>query len=322
MSLWRPVLLSLLLLAVSACEKPDPFKVRLAVSRTPLSAPVLVADHLGFFRDAGLAVEISDVIGGHRSFAKVMDGEADMGTSSDTVIMFNAFKRDDFVNLATFVQSDNDIKILTRAAAGIRDVADLKGRRVAVTKGSASEYFFHTFLLFEGIDPAAVETLDMQPEALVEALASGRVDAISVWEPFAFQAVRRLQASVELLDTKGLYAITFNLVAGRGFADTHPAVAEGILHGLCRAVIYMAKHPAAAQAIVRRRLALNEDFIEWIWPDYLFRLSLSPSLLSTLESEARWAVAHGLVAGEQLPDFRRFSDPSALSRMEAGGCGL
>jgi ABC-type nitrate/sulfonate/bicarbonate transport system substrate-binding protein len=310
------------LLWLSGCSAPsEPMeKVRIAVSRTPLSAPLLVAQELGYFADNRLDVEWQEVIGGHLSFNRVMEDAADIGTSSDTVLMFNAFKRQDFVNLSSFVQSNNDVKIVVRADLAMTTAADLLGRRVAVVPGSASEYFFHTFLLFSGIDSSAVETLAMKPEDMSAALRDGRVDGISIWEPYAYKTVLDLGSVAHVIDTKGLYSITFNLVAKRDYAQTHGALVTRFLNAICRAARYINDYPAEAQRIVRQRLDLSQRFIDWIWPDYLFRLSRNHALVSTLENEARWAIDKGLANTRELPDFRAISHSAPLSDSLHAAC--
>ena len=109
------IVLGVLEVAVSAYEnstdkvvnKPT---VNIAVSKTPLSGPIYIADSLGFFEESCVDVEITDVIGGKNSFDLVITGEADFGTSSGSVIVFEGMFRNDFVSLASFAQSDNDVK--------------------------------------------------------------------------------------------------------------------------------------------------------------------------------------------------------------------
>ncbi|MCW8883797.1 MAG: NrtA/SsuA/CpmA family ABC transporter substrate-binding protein, partial [Motiliproteus sp.] len=285
----------------SMIPQPEPpLSVRIAVSRTPLSSPFFIAEHQGYFAKAGLNVELEDVIGGHRSFQAMIDGNADLATSSDSVIMFNSFKRNDFSVLTTFVQSDNDIKFIGRRQSGNLSALDLKGRNIAVIKGSASEFFSHTYLMIEGIDRDEVNTVHIPPDKMMAALEQQQVAAISIWEPYAFKALESLQTDALIYQTEGLYNLTFNLLARKSYVSQHPEQVRRVITALQQAIRYLDEHPQESKQIIKAKLSLDDAFIDWIWPDYLFKLSLNQSLISTLESEARWAIESGAVDAQTV----------------------
>jgi len=290
--------------------------VRVAVSRTPLSTPIYIADALGFFDDVGLKVELVEVIGGGRSFERVMSGQAEFGASSDSVIVFKGLIRNDFVNLATFVQSDNDVKIIAAEDNGIRDAADLRGKKVAVTKGSASEYFLTLWLGVSGVDASQVQMINSNPEDMGKALENGEVDAIVPWEPYGYEVVRQFAGKAKVFQTKGLYPLTFNLIARKDYAQNNSEVSRRFLKALDMAIEHISLAPHEAQQTMRKRLRLDQDFIRWVWTDYLFKLSLGRSLLLTLESQARWALQSGQFAGMPSPDFSTMIDVRPLSAVK------
>ena len=67
-----------------AQDKPELSKVRLAVGGKPalFYLPLTVVERLGYFRDAGLEVEISDFPGGARALQALIGGSADVVTGS------------------------------------------------------------------------------------------------------------------------------------------------------------------------------------------------------------------------------------------------
>ncbi len=79
------VVLALLAAALPATtqEKPELSKVRLAVGGKPavFYLPLTVVERLGYFRDAGLEVEISDFPGGARALQALIGGSAIRKTS-------------------------------------------------------------------------------------------------------------------------------------------------------------------------------------------------------------------------------------------------
>src|SRR5688572_22402638 len=76
--------LALALPASAQAQKPETTKVRLAVGgKTSLYyLPLTVTERLGYFKEAGLDVEISDFQGGAKSLQALIGGSADVVTGS------------------------------------------------------------------------------------------------------------------------------------------------------------------------------------------------------------------------------------------------
>jgi len=313
-SIW--VITLLILVAVFWVMKNSLFKetsnISIAVSRTPLSAPIYIADSLGYFSSAGLNVELIEKNGGNLCFQLMMDGTTDFATSSDSVIMFNGFKQNDFENLATFVQSGHDVKVLTKSSKGILSAKDLKGKRVAIIKGSASEYFLDMFLAIDGVKFSSVVLVDLPANEMPSALKRNEVDAIVVWEPFAYNATKQLGEEAVLLSSSNLYELTFNLLAKQQTTASNPKTTVKLITALKQAVEYINANEANAQQLIKDRLGLDQSFINWIWGDYLYDISLSRSLILSLENEARWAVNRGLTDKQIIPDYRKLMNSEPL----------
>lgn len=299
--------------------KKVPVALNIAVSRSPLSAPLYVADELGFFNPQCIDVNLQEVIGGKMSFEAVVNEQADFGTSSESVIVFNSFQRRDFVNLATFVQSDNDIKIITREGGGIFKGADFRGKKVGLIKGSASEYFFSTFLALEGVSLEELNIVALSPDQLPEALKSAAVDAVVPWEPYGYITVKALGGKANVIPSKNLYTLSFNLITRKEYLAAHPIAARCVLEGLQKAIDFIAYEPEKFRQILQDRLGLDNEFSSWIWQDYLFKLSLSRSLKRTLESQARWAMDNNLVEAGEIPNFNHFLNTHTLEEMNIEG---
>ena len=82
---------------------------------------------------------------------------------------------------------------------------------------------------------------------------------------------------------------------------------------------FIVARPREAKEILKRRLALDEGFVAWVWKDLDYRLGLEQSLITTLEAEARWALREGHVAaGQAIPNYLRFVEPAPLRRAAPG----
>ena len=287
------------------------YPLMIAVSKTPLSTPFYVAKAIGAFDETCVSVEFDEVVGGQRAFAKVMNGEVDFGTSSDSVIAFQSLASKAFVTHAMFVQSDNDVKLITRASAKINSTLDLKGKDVGVTHGTASEYFLSTLLALDGLTTDDVELYHYKPEQLVNGFINKDIDAFLPWEPFGFQSAQLLNGQIKIHNTKGLSTLSFNLISVTA-DNLLVEKAKCVIQGLSIAMDYIASHPRESKQIVMDELKLTAEFIDWVWSDYIFKLGLNQSLMLSVESQAIWAVATQMTQFKEVPNIEHFIDSRAM----------
>lgn len=290
-------------------------RVTVAMSVTPLSAPIIIAKNKGYFAKNGLDVTTKDYIGGVRSITAVFEGKADIATASEAVVMFNSFKRSDFAIVCTFVASDNDVKIITRKDSGIRTVRDLAGRRVGTVTGASSQFFLDETLLLAGVDNSRVDVVHFNPEDSPSSLARRDVDASVIWEPLAYLTKRKLgDQAVEVPHDK-TYRETFNAVILQNYAARNPDILERFVRALVQATEFIQAHPKQSQRIVAARINSDIEFIAAVWGDFEFGISLHQWLLTTLEKEARWAIGRRLVPARDIPNYLDFLHLEVLNRV-------
>lgn len=283
-------------------------KIKIGVSLTPLSSPFLVAEQLGFFKHFNLNVSIHPCSSGAACTDLMLQRSVDYATASESVVMFQSFQRDDLSLLVSFVESDNDLKLLTLVPARINSVSALEGRKVGIIKGTASEFYFDSVLISSNLKHMPVEKVYLQPHEMVPALLSYRVDAISAWEPMGFEADLLSVADVENLGVKGIYQLSFNLISRSPYLEFVGDEPTRLLQALDKAIEWINSNPEEAIEMIATRLDLPPSQVKWTWQDYLFRLSLGNSLLSNLQLQSRWAIETGLVESSP-PDFRELFYP-------------
>ncbi len=121
--------------------------------------------------------------------------------------------------------------ILVPKDSPIRSVADLKGRKVALNKGSNVHY-----LLVRALERAGLAYTDIQPVFLAPADARaaferGAVDAWVIWDPF--QAAAEVATSARTLATgAGLVSNHQFYLADRTFTESHGAALDAVLAGI------------------------------------------------------------------------------------------
>ncbi len=307
-------------MAASGASAAD--SLRIAVSRTPLSLPLFVAQEKGYFAAEGLDVQVDECLGGQRCLKSVLEGRADLATVGDLPIALNSFDRTDYSVIATFVNSNDDLKLIARQGGGSAEPLALAGKRIGVVIGSSAQYFLDLHLLNVGVDPRGLQIINFAPEETVDALVSGKVDAIAVWEPYGFLALKAMGTKARVLPVSSGYIPTFNLVAHRQWVGTRDASLVRVLRALQRSEQFIQQQPEAAKAILRKRLQLEQAFVDWVWPSFAYRLALDQALLTTMESQARWALREGHIKGKNHPNFLTLVHTAPLRAVKPTAVGL
>lgn len=302
----------LLLSPVLALAAP----LTVAVALNPMALPLLVAQHEGLFAAEGLDVKVVDCVSGARCMKAMLDGEADVATVADTPIVFRSFERSDFCIIGTFATAPTDSKLLVRKDSGIDRPSQLAGRRIGMAVGTSGQFFLDSMLMMHGVEPRQIQVVNIAPEDMPQALASGRVEALSVWEPYAWRTVKAMKGGVQVVKAAGIYTVTFNLVTLRKLAGPRDADLAALLRAVDRAERFIQQQPQRAQRIMMDRLSGDQAFVDWVWPGLQFRLGLDQSLIKTLESEARWALREGYVSGKQIPNYLGFVHAAPLKSVQ------
>ena len=148
--------------------------------------PLTITERLGYFKDEGLNVRISDFAGGTRSLEAVVGGSADVvaGAYEHTINMqsrkqsFQAF-------VLAGAAPQISVAISSKLAATYRSPKDLKGLKVGVSApGSSTNMVINYVLAQGGLKPEDVAIIGIgQGASAVAAMDQGRVDAISQTDP-------------------------------------------------------------------------------------------------------------------------------------------
>lgn len=148
--------------------------------------PLTIAERLNFFAAEGLDVEILDLANGQRAQQSVMEGAADVACGVfESLLDASARKHllQAFVLLTRAPQLAFGVS--TRSMPGMKRVAELKGRKVAVAAPGSSAQLVAALVLARGeLSPHDVQWIEADGiGAALQAVRSGDVDAIVHMEP-------------------------------------------------------------------------------------------------------------------------------------------
>jgi len=291
--------------------------VRIGLSLQPGSALAIVALKQGYFADQGLRAAVTEYPSGKIALTKgLFAGTADLVIASDVPIVLSGFDRNDFKIIATVYAVDNQNRVIARKDRGISTPLDLRGKRIATQRASAVHFFLSLFLASHGIAENEVELSFAMPGRLPETLANGAIDAFAMREPFISRAKALLGGNAVVFEAPGLYDQTDQVVVSDRFLGERPDAVVKILRALIQAEEYVKANPVGAQRIVAKRIGVAPTQIAADWPRRPLRVSLDQSLLSRLETQARWAIRNKLVNGNSVPNYLNVIDLRGLDAVK------
>lgn len=149
----------------------------------------------------------------------------------------------------------------------IKDVADLKGKEVAVLEGGLTQIFMAMWLEKNGLKFDDVKYVNLVMDDAVAAMVSGKVAAAEFWEPFGGQVLESLKGSQvkatsaekEWLDTgllgDGMYMST-------QFLEQKPELARKAMKAYWDAVDWWKKNPDEGNAIIAKAIKFDVKDVE------------------------------------------------------------
>jgi sulfonate transport system substrate-binding protein len=176
----------------------------------------------------GVAVEWREFPSGPPLLEAINAGAIDFGNAGESPPIFAQAAGVPFVYVAYEPPAPRGEAILVPKDSALRTVADLKGKKVALNKGSNVHY-----LLVKALEKAGVAYTDIQPVFLAPADARaaferGSVDAWVIWDPFQAAAEAATGART-IADGTGIVANTQFYLGSRKFVDANPKLVEAVL---------------------------------------------------------------------------------------------
>jgi len=221
-------------------------------------APLTIAERLGFFKEAGLDVEIIDVGGGSRALEALVGGSADFTAGAfDHTIQMQA-KNQKIVGIVLFGRHPSfALAVRNEKASTYRDARDLKGMKVGVTSlGSQTQFMVEYLAIKAGLAPSEISFVNVGGGAgAVAAIRNRSVDAVVTGEPALTTLVSAGDARV-VADTRtnegtiglfeGLYP-SGTIYTRADFIDRNPGTIQAFANAMVRALMWI--NQATAETI-------------------------------------------------------------------------
>jgi ABC-type nitrate/sulfonate/bicarbonate transport system substrate-binding protein len=263
--------LAFILLAAAASGQ-----IKIAVNATTIeSAPVFIAE-----RTPG--VQIVPVPNGRAAMVQLLNGSVDAATGSETQMLLNSIAEPGIRIIVTLAEAR--YRIIARQSAGIHRIEDLRGKKVAATVKTSSQYYLREMLRKAGMLESDVRFVNLEGPDMPAALKRGDVDAVAIWEPHAQNALEAIGSDAVDLQNASVYRERFNLnTTTKVLRDPGKRRAlVDFLRAVLRASDLARRQPVQARMLLAPFINTPEGTIEHVWNRYRFPANLPGDLPAVL----------------------------------------
>jgi sulfonate transport system substrate-binding protein len=292
-----------------AKQAVPPEKVTIGYVSACISILAHIALSKGYFAEEGLDATPQHHTSGKGALQSVIEGKADFATVATTPILFSILNGQQTMLVAAIEATSTNEAILVKKSSGIENPANLKGKTIGLVVGAAGDYFADVLLKANKISRAQVKIVNTMPEDMAAALNTGRVDAVSTWNPLFFQ--RQLEKvsgdKGRLFYGETLFTEIGCMAATHDYVRKHPETVKKVLRALIKAEGFARQSPKEARQVVANFVPeMDRPILDLLWPDLFLRVSLDQSLVVDLEDQTKWAINSGLTKRKDMPNYLDF----------------
>ncbi len=207
-------------------------------------------------------------------------------------------------------------QILARKDRGIDSASDLKGKKIAVMRGTSADFFLDSFLIHNGLKHSEVQAVNMLTPEMPWAVEKGEVDAISCWQPFILKAQSRLGNNAIIIPSKNIHTVSWLIVVMRTYAKENPEAIRRFYKAIMKAEKFLTNNREKSIQIHAEMSKTEPEIVDRLLGNMHYDLCLSHQLLLNLENQARWAVRNKYTDKTTIPDYLDFIYVDELEKIK------
>lgn len=297
----------------------------IAVAYSPYEASALfwIAEDRRLFEENGLNLTLRRYDSGAASLDGTINGKADISVGASEFPLVRKALKNARVRAIGNIDKGDFIYIVARKDRGIGNASDLEGKRVGTASGTVAEFHLGRFLALHGMTMKDITLVDIRtPEGWVNAVVDGEVDAMSTAQPYADAARDKLGDNAVFWPAQSSQPVFSLVIAKDDWIAEHPELVARFLRSLAEAEEYVNTHPVESKAIVQKRLNLSTGYMDTVWQQNQFSLSLDQSLVTAMEDEGRWMINNNLTSAKKIPDFQAHIYTKGLEEVKPGSVNI
>lgn len=230
--------------------------------------PLLIAKEKGWFEEefakVGVKVKWTVFQSGPPHFEALAANRLDFGAVGNSPVIAGQAANIQFKEIALTSDGLKGNAILVRKDSSIQTLKDLKGKKIAVAKGSSGFNLLYRALDKAGLKPEDTKIIQLQPDEAQPAFETGAVDAWSIWEPFV--SLQTLQKDARILadgSSLNVYSPGF-VIARTAFTKEHPELVIRFLKVYEKARLFEKENRTEAIELYANAKKIDKEIVRHI----------------------------------------------------------
>ncbi len=280
---------------------------------------ILLAEEKGFFAEENLKVNHIEVLAAANAMQNLIAKNADIGVLVDTNVGFIGYQKDVPFKVIASTGTYYTHSLFARKDRGINTPQDLIGKTIGVQPVTAPHFSLDRFLKYHNIsiDDVNISYLT-SPVAVRSAITSGEADAVIVWDPHRYYALKELGNNV--VDFRGnqkVYRVDILLAAHNDAIKNRRQDVDKFLRAIKKAENYLLNNDEEVKLFAGNKIGLKPEVTDSFWDDVNLKLDLNQSHLELVKANGEWiqTTQEGFI-GKELPNYEELFDLSFIAELE------
>lgn len=299
--------------SITDTEEPEPVIIRTTIQE--LAGLIFIAEDRGFFAQNGLNVTVGYCDTGLACVNSMIDGDAEIAASSEYPVVGIALKQAN-ISVISSIDKYQGQYIVGRKDRGIEHIADLRGKKIGVARGTITEFYLGRFLYLNNINLKDIIFVDIQPSQYSASIGNGSVDAVIIPQVYLNSVEERLDSSAVVWQAQSNQNAFGVLTCRNDWIASHHETINKLLKSLVLAENYALSHPLESKDILQKKLNYTDEYMADVWPKSQFSLSLDQSLVTAMEDEGRWMINNNLTDEKTIPNLRNYMYTKGLEEVK------
>jgi NitT/TauT family transport system substrate-binding protein len=246
---------------------------------------VFIAQEKGFFKDAGLEVQLKPFSNPGETLPAMIAGQLDIGlTTVQNLVLLNGTSNVAAVTIGLIDASNGADAIVAKDS--IKSVAQLKGKKVGATLGEVNHFLLLVGLEKAGLNESDITLTNMSADDAGAAFVAGQLDAAVTWEPWVTKAKsaggHTIFTSAEIPDT-----IIDCVAVPKASVAAKRANYAAFMGAIDKGVAFLRSSPDESATLIAKYLGASVDDVKGMLEgDKIYGLADNRMMFGTTGSEA------------------------------------
>lgn len=275
-------------------------ELRIATQPYPIYAPLFVAKQKKWLDEEltkvspGSTIKWTSFAAGPPINESLAAGQQDVGFLGDTPALVGKAAGLDTSIIGITSDGPKSLAVIVGNASPIAAPKELRGKKVAVTKGSYAHHLLALVLEQGGLSFNDVELVNLPVAEIPPAIIAGVIDAGAVWEPVLTRYESQKAVRV-LADGTGIKKGLLVIVADNGFLKARPDQAKALLKAYKRGAEFLTDHPKEAAELISGDVNLSPDLLVTVLGRMHFDPAIHDDDIAEVKRTEQFMRNHGLI---------------------------